>query len=450
MAFRILRAYETVAKAARQMRVPNNGLELPKRNLVTTVNEKLLKTQIPLTYAVRYTNFFNKHSAESLWKGVTSVSNAGRKRGRGRGAGKKFTKNLNKGQVIGAGQANMVWPGLTTPVLRGRELVQQEKLPEDPDRMAKIIKIREESMGRKSFRIHPLDRGWSGAKLPGRSVGPPDPRGEETFEGFDSKCLESKAVFNMKGNMGRKRRMSIFVVTGNGNGLAGFGLGKAIETKAALKNAKNRAGQRLLYIDMYNNHTVYHDFFTQFGKTKIFVSKQPEGYGLRCHRAIKTCCEVIGIKDLYAKIEGSTNLQHIVKAFFIGLLQQKTHAQIAEDKKLHLVEIRKETGEYPEVVATPSVVRKPEEIERDEVLDFKQYVMNNRVVLKRKKYPPFYTKHKSWEIRLRRQEYLRNQDKVKIRLLANYGELRSFLTDKHPEARPYKHNTNPGNQEADA
>lgn len=67
---------------------------------------------------------------------------------------------------------------------------------------------------------------------------------------------------------------------------------------------------------------VYHDFFTQFGKTKIFVSKKPEGYGLKCHRAIKTCCEVIGIKDLYARIEGSTNLQHIIKAFFVGLLQQ--------------------------------------------------------------------------------------------------------------------------------
>jgi Ribosomal protein S5 len=68
--------------------------------------------------------------------------------------------------------------------------------------------------------------------------------------------------------------------------------------------------------------SVFHDFFCQFGKTKIFVTKKPEGYGLVCHRAIKTACEVIGIKDLYAKVEGSTNLQHIIKAFLIGLLQQ--------------------------------------------------------------------------------------------------------------------------------
>lgn len=67
---------------------------------------------------------------------------------------------------------------------------------------------------------------------------------------------------------------------------------------------------------------VFHDFFTQFGDTKIFVSQRPEGYGLVCHRAIKTICEVIGIKDLHAKVEGSTNLQHVVKAFFLGLLRQ--------------------------------------------------------------------------------------------------------------------------------
>ena len=65
-----------------------------------------------------------------------------------------------------------------------------------------------------------------------------------------------------------------------------------------------------------------HDFYSQFGRTKIYVKQMPEGFGLVCHRAIRTICEVLGIKDLHAKVEGSTNLQHIVKAFFIGLLKQ--------------------------------------------------------------------------------------------------------------------------------
>lgn len=48
-----------------------------------------------------------------------------------------------------------------------------------------------------------------------------------------------------------------------------------------------------MYVELCDGHTVFHDFFCQFGKTKIFVQKKPEEYGLICHRAIKTICEVI-------------------------------------------------------------------------------------------------------------------------------------------------------------
>jgi small subunit ribosomal protein S5 len=364
---------------------------------------------------------------------MTSVSNAGKKRGRGKGVGRKMARDLNRGQIIGVGKENIQWPGLSAPIIRGRELVRQQKLPVDPEREAKLHRLRDEATNFRSFKVNPLERGWSGNKMPGRSIGAPDPIGEDSFEGFDSKVLELKTVFNMKGNMGRKRRLSVMVITGNGNGLAGFAIAKAVETRAALRKAKNRAGQKLMHIDLYNGDTVFHDFFCQFGKTKIYVEKKPEGYGLSCHRAIKTCCEIVGIKNLRAKIEGSTCVQHIVKAFFIGLLQQKTHHQLAEEKQLHLVEYRKEHGNYPKVVASPTKCRKPAEIPTNEVLDFNQYCMNERLVLKRKKLPPFYTKLPSWEIFLRKREKMRNHNKVRRRLLAEYGEVRSFWTEKHPE-----------------
>jgi small subunit ribosomal protein S5 len=65
----------------------------------------------------------------------------------------------------------------------------------------------------------------------------------------------------MKGNLGRKRQISAFVVTGNKNGSAGIALGKAIESKAALRKARNRAGQKLLYIEIFNNHTGMLEYF---------------------------------------------------------------------------------------------------------------------------------------------------------------------------------------------
>lgn len=54
-------------------------------------------------------------TADELWKSATSVSNAGKKRGRGKGAGRKQAMDLNKGQVLGVGKINVIWPGLNAP-----------------------------------------------------------------------------------------------------------------------------------------------------------------------------------------------------------------------------------------------------------------------------------------------------------------------------------------------
>lgn len=59
----------------------------------------------------------------------------------------------------------------------------------------------------------------------------------------------------MKGTLGRTRRVSCLVITGNKNGLAGFALAKSVETKAAIRKAKNRAGQKLVHVKRYKDHT---------------------------------------------------------------------------------------------------------------------------------------------------------------------------------------------------
>jgi small subunit ribosomal protein S5 len=335
---------------------------------------------------------------------------------------------------------NIQWPGLSAPIIRGRELVQRQQLPPDPDREAKIIKIRDSMSGKRFQKLSPLERGWSGNKMPGRSIGPPDPIGEDAFEGFDTRVIELKTVFNMKGNLGRKRRLSCFVVTGNGNGLAGFATGKAVDSRAVMRKAKNRAGQKLMHIELCEGKGIFHDFYCSFGKTKIFVEKKPEGYGLVCHRAIKTICEVVGIKDLYAKCEGSPTVQHVVKAFFLGLLSQKRYDQIAESKGLHLVEFKKETGDFPRVVASPTICRTEEDIKHDEIMDYTQVAMDGKLALKRKKFPMFYESSYGYQLYKWKLEKRRNHFQMKREMLAEHGEMKSFLTDKYPEARPARKN----------
>lgn len=285
-------------------------------------------------------------------------------------------------------------------------------------------------------KVSPLDRGWSGNKMPGRSLGAPDPINEDNFDGFDTKVIEFKQVMNMKGNLGRKRRLSAFVVTGNKNGLAGFATAKAVDGRACLRKAKNRAAQKLMHIELCDGHTIFHDFFCQFGMTKIFVEKKPEGYGLVAHRAIREICQLVGIKNIYAKVEGAKGVQHVVKAFFLGLLSQKKYEKIAESKGLHLVEFKPDYGNFPKVLASPTQCRKEEDIRYDENLDFTRYAMDDKVVLKKKKWPPFFVNTYGFHIHLKKKEGRRNHYKIKFDMIKEHGEIKSYLTDKYPEARP--------------
>jgi len=76
-------------------------------------------------------------------------------------------------------------------------LVQQQKLPEDPEREKKLIKLRDDMGHFRPLKLSPIERGWSGTKMPGRSIGPPDPVGEGRHIGFfsviyfDPVCMNS-------------------------------------------------------------------------------------------------------------------------------------------------------------------------------------------------------------------------------------------------------------------
>lgn len=302
-------------------------------------------------------------------------------------------------------------------------------------RSEKLYNLRDMNRSRRRIKLSHMERGYSGTKLAGRSVGAPDPIGSFTFDGFDSRCIEMKIVNVMRGNLGRCRRHATCIVTGNGQGVLGMALAKSSDPKAAIRRAKNRAAQKLMHFELCDGRTIYHDFFTQFGHSKIYAYKMPEGYGLKTHRIIKTLCQLIGIKDLRTKCEGSTNPQHLVKAFLLGLLQQKSYQKLAEEKKLFLVEFAENRQFFPEIVGVPSVCRSADEIPKNENLDFKQYVLGGKVIQKR---PP---RIKGFSLLPSFQKYLRRKEKVRCRpmiqhqLRVRYGELRSFLTDKYPEAR---------------
>lgn len=238
---------------------------------------------------------------------------------------------------------------------------------EQQEMQAELVRQRDEWEKRRRMKVK-RERGWTGNSWGGISLGHPDPGPNgETYEDFDSRVIEVKSVFNMTAKEGRKRSISCLVAVGNGNGAAGFALGKAADRNTALRKAKNRAIHYLYYIERYNNHTIYHDIDSKFKRTTLRMQKKNEGHGLHCHRAIITMCKLIGIQDMYCKVEGSVNLLNITRALFTGLATQETHQTLADKKQLHVVEFQSQRGPLPVVVASPKEGVRPDPEPEDEI-----------------------------------------------------------------------------------
>ncbi|CAF1118672.1 unnamed protein product [Rotaria sordida] len=389
------------------------------------------------------TSVYTNVTAQDLWKTITSVSNAGAKRGRAKRRGATKFKDLNIGQRIGQGKANMQWPGLNAPVVQGRDIVPIVEKPSDPMYQQRLLDVRNRLDRFRRLSIPPNERGFTGGSPAGKSLGQPDPINEITFEDFDSRLVEFKTLQRTIGKIGRKKFTSAFVAVGNGKGLVGYGKALTQDAQHSLRKAKLTASRQLLYIPICDGHTIFHDFYEPYFFTKIRCEKRPPGYGLRCHRIIALLCKLIGIKDMYAKIDGAINPQNITKAFIRGLLKQKTYQDWANAKQLHLVEYRPENDYYPRLLASPNNERPTRtslEIDPDEDLDFERLCFEGRTVDKgqtSEQYEPWYaTKEKTrygWYKYLRRRHWETVQEKATVERLARMDEKRYDSYYRYPD-----------------
>jgi len=390
------------------------------------------------------TSVFTNVTAQDLWKTITSVSNAGAKRGRAKRRGATKFKDLNLGQRIGQGRSNIQWPGLNTPVVQGRDVLSITERPPDPMREQKLLEVRNRLDRFRRLSIPPNERGFTGGSPAGKSLGTPDPFNEVTFEDFDSRLVEFKTLQRTIGKIGRKKFTSAFVAVGNGKGLVGYGKALTQDAQQALQKAKLTASRQLLYIPICDGHTIFHDFYEPYYFTKVrSCEKRPPGYGLRCHRIIALLCKLIGIKDMYAKIDGAINPQNITKAFLRGLLKQKSYQDWANEKQLHLVEYRPELDHFPHLLASPNnnrPVRTSLEIDPDEDLDFERLCFEGRTLDQRQTgehLEPWYAaKEKTrygWYKYLRRRHWETVQENATVERLARMDEQRYDSYYRYPD-----------------
>lgn len=109
------------------------------------------------------------------------------------------------------------------------------------------------------------------------------------------------------------------VVVGNGDGVIGFGTGKAAEVGPAIDKAYKKAARSLVYVNRFENHTIYHEVKGKYCKTLCNMFPAPSGDGIVANSTVEAICQLAGIKNIKAKIHGSHHPHNTVRAVFAAL-----------------------------------------------------------------------------------------------------------------------------------
>ena len=120
---------------------------------------------------------------------------------------------------------------------------------------------------------------------------------------------------------GRRLSFSALVVTGDGNGHVGIGVGKANEVPAAINKASAIARKNLIEVPLSGN-TIPYQITVKYGAAKVLL-KPAAGVGVIAGGSIRAVVEAAGIKDILTKSLGSSNKINTAKAAMLALSQLK-------------------------------------------------------------------------------------------------------------------------------
>ncbi len=137
---------------------------------------------------------------------------------------------------------------------------------------------------------------------------------------------------------GRRFSFSTLVVVGDGNGIVGYGVGKANEVAVSIRKGVERAKKNLIRVPILNN-TIPYEIIGHFGAGRVLLKPASEGTGLIAGGAVRAVVESAGVHNVLSKCQGSNNPHNVVKAVFDALASLKTPDEMAAKRGKTLNEI---------------------------------------------------------------------------------------------------------------
>ena len=137
---------------------------------------------------------------------------------------------------------------------------------------------------------------------------------------------------------GRIMGFAALTVVGDGDGRIGMGKGKSKEVPVAVQKAMEEARRKMIKVTLKNG-TLQHTVTCQHGASKVMIMPAKEGTGVIAGGPMRAIFEVMGIVNVVAKSNGSTNPYNMVRATLDGLSKMSTPSEIAAKRGKSVEEI---------------------------------------------------------------------------------------------------------------
>ena len=143
----------------------------------------------------------------------------------------------------------------------------------------------------------------------------------------------SKAV---KG--GTNFAFTALVVVGNGNGRVGFGYAKAKEVPIAIQKAMEKAKKGMIDVALHEG-TLQHPIAIQNGAADLYMQPASSGTGVIAGGAMRAVFEVVGVKDVLAKCNGTRNKGNVVRTTIAALAKMSSPKFVADKRGKTITEV---------------------------------------------------------------------------------------------------------------